>query len=510
MYGLGKKQRTKVKHLRRVAVCGFTLVGVAVLLLESAMNMNYGDEHTHVPQTAVLVVTPAPFVGDKSTPVVQGNEGPRGKGLLSKVGPTKNLRKLLHKTSDLCKTCGTAEGLQRPSFCLKEESDPWQEQAIEWELNGKPAQAASVPAKPALVYVAVGNTLHGVAEGVKGGRQDYVEESMRQWRMFNPANESRVLVVVSASYKEDAVVKGWVDKYGIELVFEQDLKTTAEWEMYRKVFYIQGYMHPGGSRKDGNKNFNKLVMERFHILHAVMRQYELSNVLHLENDIMVYQNWATYLPYVMNCNVKLASTFASPKGIIPGVFYVRDSEALAKMLDFVNSLLTCGSACLGITNPDACHSPYCHWTKEGAESYSGNCQPRFGYALNKKLKMGTYANDMTYLMNYWQYYGSPELAPLPAWDHVKGENCIYEQSGKMIFDLASFGQWYSFSPPDRDPPRPDKQYVQAMKKGRFLDPTPPPYITWVPDAHGRKVPYWKGFKLMSLHIHGKNLERFRS
>ena len=77
-------------------------------------------------------------------------------------------------------------------------------------------------------------------------------------------------------------------------------------------------------------------------------------------------------------------------------------------------------------------------------------------------------------------------------------------------DLASFGQWYSFSPPGQKHPKPPKQYVQAMKKGRFLDPSPPPYIEWKTDDEGRRVPWWKTYKVLSLHIHGKNLERFRS
>ena len=93
-------------------------------------------------------------------------------------------------------------------------------------------------------------------------------------------------------------------------------------------------------------------------------------------------------------------------------------------------------------------------------------------------------------MNYWQYFGASALSPLPAWEHKPGENCVFDLRPNEIYgmhppcipyhvpphphlsilpsDLASFGQWYSFSPPDRDPPRPDKQYVQAMKVCCFL------------------------------------------
>eukprot|EP00757_Euglenozoa_sp_SAG-D1_P020943 gene20942-7808_t len=61
---------------------------------------------------------------------------------------------------------------------------------------------------------------------------------------------------------------------------------SPEWERYLKVFYIQGFMHPGGDRKKGHGKFNQHVCERFYALYSLMKQKQLTHVLHMENDIM--------------------------------------------------------------------------------------------------------------------------------------------------------------------------------------------------------------------------------
>ncbi len=149
-----------------------------------------------------------------------------------------------------------------------------------------------------------------------------------------------------------------------------------------------------------------------------------------------------------------------------------------------------------------------------------SCGEHFGRALTRKWK--DYANDMTYLMNFYHLFGTDALTILPGWEHRPGENCIFDATSssaaldgeapskqKYLYDVASFGQWYSFAANSSSgvPPR----HVQdSMRKGRFLDATPPPLMTWRVDAAGRRQPYWKDYQLVSLHVHAKNLNKFRS
>eukprot|EP01065_Artemidia_motanka_P021808 TRINITY_DN26031_c0_g1_i1.p1 TRINITY_DN26031_c0_g1~~TRINITY_DN26031_c0_g1_i1.p1 ORF type:complete len:546 (+),score=161.02 TRINITY_DN26031_c0_g1_i1:58-1638(+) len=437
---------------------------------------------------------------------VEWDRAADGVGPLGKLGRRSALREKLERS--LCGKCKPLKG-PAPSFC----SGGHPPQPI-FDFPAKPRPSASLPARTPAIFVALGDRLHA-APGQLTGRQDYVEEAIRQWRLFNPPEESDVYLIVSSVYRgKGNVTWQWAREHSIKLVFDTDLERTPEWQRYGEVFYVQGYMHPGGSRKTGNKDFNELVTARFHAVHALMQKEGLEHAVHMENDIMVYARWRDTLDATVRCGARLASTFASAKGVIPSVLYIRDAEAIGLLIRFINGILSCSEPCIqpNRNSPASCaeRGDICVWDKKGAVKYTGQCFGRFGQDLNKQLKMGPYANDMTYLLNFWQYYGSAALAPLPAWENKPKENCIWDLRPNEIFDLASIGQWYSFSPPGLDPPRPAKQYVQAMKQGRFLDATPPPYLKWRKDEKGRRVPHWKGMKILSMHVHGKNLWRFRS
>jgi hypothetical protein len=147
---------------------------------------------------------------------------------------------------------------------------------------------------------------------------------------------------------------------------------------------------------------------------------------------------------------------------------------------------------------------------------------------------------MTYFMNFFHLFGTDALTILPSWEHKPGENCIYDTTSRLaragdtdemgegtaaatsataavgkknnrlaLFDVASFGQWYSFAANSTNgfPPR---HVADSMRKGRFLDATPPPPMTWEVDSVGRRRPVWKDYHLVTLHVHAKNLNKFRS
>jgi hypothetical protein len=310
---------------------------------------------------------------------------------------------------------------------------------------------------------AVGERFYGL------GGQSYVWYNIQQVRLFNSPSEMDIYLVLSDSIASTANVTTYAEKYSVIIVKESDIMT-KEWKEYLSVFYIQGYMHPGGSRTTGNKNFNQHVSERFYTLLSVIQKYSLEHVLHLENDVLLYHEWRPIVQKIADCGVQLGSLFPHLKGVIPGVLYVRNADALQGLTRFITDILICGQG--------------------------------FG----KSLQPG-YANDMTYLMNYYQYYGSGVLFALPAWEHAKGENCVYDSMPGHIWDAASFGQWYSFTPPGGSMP---PLHIRNSMKGRFVDATPPPLMTWTQDEQGRKYPRWKSYRLLCLHIHAKNLWRFLS
>ena len=220
-----------------------------------------------------------------------------------------------------------------------------------------------------------------------------------------------------------------------------DLFFSGAWERYDRVFYIQGFMHPGGTRKTGNQNFNKFVVERFFALQALMSYFHLENVIHLENDVLVYANFGKIIrklspgcvsqnttnqprddstnrsggsdngtlssairSYCRHALVSVSPGRGRKFGIVPGTLYIRDAFALLHLNSFINDLLSCG--------------------------------PKFGKMVTPK-----YANDMTYLWNYYQYYGSQKFGLFPSWEHDKYENCLWEP-GDDLLALPSVSRSY--------------------------------------------------------------------
>eukprot|EP00388_Colpodella_angusta_P004096 GDKJ01013839.1.p1 GENE.GDKJ01013839.1~~GDKJ01013839.1.p1 ORF type:complete len:227 (-),score=1.44 GDKJ01013839.1:73-717(-) len=205
---------------------------------------------------------------------------------------------------------------------------------------------------------------------------------------------------------------------------------------------------------------------------------------------MIYDSLLPTVHSAIKCGHEMATTVIDKKGVIPSVLYVKNADAMRHFNVYLNEFLSCG------------------------------------LDFGKSIQHG-YANDMTYLKNYYQLYGSTYLGLLPSWLHEEGEVCTAGELTKHstpkepfpLFDVASFGQWYSFAVA-RNKTTPPEHIRNAMK-GRYLDATPPPQLQWraygrsaedsaLVSAEDKLVPWWKGRRLLSLHIHAKNLNRFRS
>jgi hypothetical protein len=380
------------------------------------------------------------------------------------------------------------------------------------------------PDRTVVVFSALGERYYGP------GGQEYVWEAVRQWRLFHPATESDVRVIVDDAVATDPNVVGNASSYDVTLERKRAIMPSVpEWRRFDRVFYIQGYMHPGGSRETGNKKFNQLVMARFFGLQGLMRRDGLHNVIHLENDMMVYRDFRGVVGAWARCGAPLATIFPAAKGAIPGVLLVRDADAIGRFTSYATDLLSCGGV-------------------------------KFG-----KLVQPGYANDMTYFRNFFQLYGSAAIADLPNQLHAAGENCIADELGRTLFDGASFGQWYSFAISAKGPPEaegvpspreiapyaPDHgaaaskggattrsvddaamsryveataraqakvavsrppQHIQNAMRERYLDATPGEYLHWQLDSTGggRRIPVYRGYRVAVMHVHAKNLFWFRS
>ena len=407
----------------------------------------------------------------------------------SKTGPGKDSvftaiakrRRLGEKFIAACGKCRRGPNDHQEPFTKPPLCDPSSQfRASKWDLwspaldtetqDARDAEMEYFEPPPPLpaVFVALGTRFYGP------GGQSYVVESIRQWRRWHPLEDSRVYLIVDKTMLKDPQLVHSSVELSFTLINYSEIYTPLS-KRYEEVFYIQGYMHPGGDRMRGNKDFNRLVSQRFHAIHGLMAKLKLRHVVHLEGDNMVYGDMREVAKAVASCGHEIATLSAKADGMIPGVVYIKDAAAVEKLITYINDFLSCSK--------------------------------KFGEAV----KPG-YANDMTYLMNYYEYYGSAAMGQLPSWEHREGESCVADTMHRSyLFDSASFGQWYSFAKKSNST-RPAKHIRNAMA-GRFIDATPNSEDTtlrWVVDPLGRRLPMWKNYALLSLHIHAKNLEEFIS
>jgi hypothetical protein len=76
--------------------------------------------------------------------------------------------------------------------------------------------------------------------------------------------------------------------------------------------------------------FWQLTSYRFIALYEYMKQYNIKDIIHIENDVLIYKNIDTIKFHNMN---KLLLTMDSKNRCIPGLMFIPNNEILKKCLD---------------------------------------------------------------------------------------------------------------------------------------------------------------------------------
>ena len=78
--------------------------------------------------------------------------------------------------------------------------------------------------------------------------------------------------------------------------------------------------------------------ERFFYLDELVREKELSDVFHLENDVLLYEELATLLPLMhRHYPNMIAATFEGELRCVPGFLYIANTEPLGKLVQFMSA-----------------------------------------------------------------------------------------------------------------------------------------------------------------------------
>jgi hypothetical protein len=177
---------------------------------------------------------------------------------------------------------------------------------------GAGAAAGAPQPLPTLVYVLLGAPRF----------QHHVLDSIRQSRLLNP--RLRIVLVADAALYEQrpewpALLRGpgmrvrLVNASGLESDFAASFRARYE-STWRELltFKVREGMLPSVQDERGiamqNDDFTRFTAERLFVLHALMRTFALENVMHIENDQMMYGSIQAVKDAADACGVRLAMT----------------------------------------------------------------------------------------------------------------------------------------------------------------------------------------------------------
>ena len=364
-------------------------------------------------------------------------------------------------------------------------------------IHAKQTNNSRLAPKAPIVFCHVGNS-------IKFG--EHVKIAMKQARLFNPSEA--IFFISSKSTLKNRNLVNAMHQHGIMHVAIEQLKPNEYLERFDKFFFISDNMAVG--KNAGNKHFNKVTMERFYHILRFMEIYNLQDVFHLENDNMLFINTDEYVKHVASkCNLQfglqarelLDSRRSNRQFLIAGTVYIKNANALRKILNYNLNLLKKGKSFLAA-----------------------------------RLKHGS-VNDMTLLAIYYQDHfnkengASSSMTILPenpdinfpndgTWsgEDDKIQKCLLEKSGGMIFDNAAISIWNhgTFHKKKKFHAKTMKQawYAYSRMDARLYD------LKWemCPSKVQCKCPYLIGKKnkgdakianqksrIASLHVHSKQL-----
>jgi len=256
----------------------------------------------------------------------------------------------------------------------------------------------------------------------------------------------------------------------IETVTCESLGLSRAHEEFRRISPLD---------REFREGFWTHTTERFFYLETLMRALDLEDVIHLENDVMLYEDVASLLPVLRRNFAHVAATFDAPDRCIPGFVYIRDAGALTPLAAMFNELLG---------------GPSGGWSDMALiAEYRRRHPDRIG-----RLPVVTpdYPHPLRSAID-------PVVRPLEEYAGLAGEF-------GGIFDAAALGQ-YLGGVDSRNSPEPDTRGF--INETAVFDPSHYAY-RWKVDAAGRRVPRVvlaeREWKILDLHVHSKTMAPFIS
>lgn len=291
----------------------------------------------------------------------------------------------------------------------------------------------------------------------------YGYDCIEQARLFNPGE--RIYVVVGDEC--EAIDGPRIAASRCDLVRTGELRRTARHGFYSATNRLAS---------KGLGGFWLFAAERFFFIEELMRRYGIEDVIHLENDVLLYFALASKLGKLRAVYPGMAIARDHDERCMASLLYVRDIRAISRFNDYIAFNLLSRR-------------------KNDMQLLSGYSRRRPGTQLP---------------------LASPSYAASVGLVNSKGErprdpSAYFKEFGElgMLFDAACLGQFVGGI---------DKMHSKEDTRGfvnetSYLNPSSGE-VFWERDDSGRLRPFFRSggeeAAIANLHIHSKELSKYRS
>jgi hypothetical protein len=292
---------------------------------------------------------------------------------------------------------------------------------------------------------------------------DYGYDCVEQARLFNP-DESMFAVVADECERVDAAR---LQSARCSLVRSCELRRTVKHGFYSATNLL---------RRKGLGGFWLYAVERFFLIEELMRKNRLEEVVHLENDVLLYFSLAGMTGEFRNLYSGLAVARDHDGRCMASLLYVRDVQAISRF-----------NACISFNIFSR--------RKNDMQLLSDYTRGKFGTQLPLVFP------------SYWTSVGLVNSkGERPRDPSAYSRN--FDELG-MLFDAACLGQFVGGI---------DKMHSTEDTRGfvnetSYLNPSLGA-VAWKEDALGRLRPFFRlggdEAVIANLHIHSKELGKYRS
>jgi len=299
----------------------------------------------------------------------------------------------------------------------------------------------------------------------------YIADAIYQARLFNPANPIYLLAQQAALHKKNVyeILQMLHNTLQVTIVPIETLPPSQE-----HIFFEKTSRHDTTYRK----GFWNFTVQRFFVLDDFMSHNNITNLIHLESDTLLYRTVDELLPTLRTHYHGIATVFISDTHCIPCFVYLRDKTAIKQLTTYL-----------------------------AQQAHTGKNDMLLLSEFKTKMSTHLIASLPIIPRTYILCHGLKNLRNEPA--HNPEDYCNHIAAFNSVFDGNAIGQYLGGIDPRLGKSKP----FSFINPDCFFNPA---LLTfeWKKDALGRTIPFMtfndEAYQINNLHISSKNLKAFLS